>query len=117
MPRNSRSFDVVSDAALASLRRLGARLKEARLRRNWTQQQTAEKAGLSESSLKKVEAGSPRITVSAYLALLDVYGLPGSLDSVLANGTDTLGEALARNATRRRARPARRAAERDEWEL
>ena len=58
MPRQSRSYSVLSDAALGSLGALGARLKEARLRRNWTQLQTADKAGLSESSVKKVEAGS-----------------------------------------------------------
>ncbi|MCZ6641719.1 MAG: helix-turn-helix transcriptional regulator, partial [Gammaproteobacteria bacterium] len=63
MPRMTKSYNMVSDAALGSLSALGSRLKEARLRRNWTQEQTAAKAGLSESSVKKVEAGSQRITV------------------------------------------------------
>ncbi len=65
MPRESKSYDLVSDAALHSLSRLGTRLREARLRRNWTQVETAEKAGLSDSSVKKVEAGSARITIGA----------------------------------------------------
>lgn len=120
MPRMSRSYAVTSDAALRSLANLGARLKEARLRRNWTQLQTAQKAGLSESSVKKVEAGTPRITMAAYLALLDVFGLPAAFDRVLAPGDDTLGEALGRSATRQRARSpgsrARPSAE-DEWEI
>ena len=64
----------------------------------------AAKAGLSESSIRKVEAGSPHITVGAYLALLDVFGLPTAFDSVIARGDDTLGEALGRNAMRKRAR-------------
>lgn len=118
MPRQSKSYSVLSDAAIGSLLSLGARLKEARLRRNWSQQQTAEKAGLSESSIKKVEAGSPRITVGAYLSLLDVYGMPTAFDRVLAAGTDTLGEALARSATRQRAgSPRRSVAEDEEWEI
>ena len=118
MPRQSRSYSVLSDAALGSLKALGARLKEARLRRNWTQAQTADKAGLSESSVKKVEAGSPRITVGAYLSLLDVYGMPTAFDAVLPLGSDSLGEALARNATRRRAGRARkRRGSEDEWEI
>jgi len=118
MPRQSRSYSVLSDAALGSLNALGRRLKEARLRRNWTQQQTADKAGLSESSIKKVEAGSPRITVGAYLSLLDVFGAPTAFDEVLPPGSDTLGEALARNATRRRAGTARRpGGPEDEWEI
>lgn len=119
MPRQSKSHAIVSDAALGSLTALGERLREARLRRNWTQEQTAHKAGLSESSVKKVEAGSPRIMVGAYLSLLDVFGLPAALDSVMAPGDDTLGEALGRHALRRRARPERPgvAASEDEWEI
>ncbi len=124
MPRHSKAHAVVSDAAVGSLAALGGRLREARLRRNWTQQQTARKAGLSESSVKKVEAGSPRIMVAAYVSLLDVFGVPTALDSVLAAGDDVLGEALGRSALRQRARhgrtsgsaPPGRAAD-DEWEI
>lgn len=118
MPRKSKAYNVLSDAALGSLIGLGARLKEARLRRNWSQSQTAEKAGLSESSVKKVEAGSPRITVGAYLSLLDVFGLPTSFDQVIAPGSDSLGEALARTAVRQRAGSPRGTAGKDEeWEI
>jgi len=119
MPRSSRSHAIVSDAALGALTSLGERLREARLRRNWTQEQTAEKAGLSESSIKKVEAGSPRIMIAAYLSVLDVFGQPTAFDAVLAPGADTLGEALARSALRQRARPERAAsaAAEDEWEI
>ena len=118
MPRKSRSQSLMSDAALGSLRHLGERLREARLRRNWTQVLAAQKAGLSESSVKKVESGSPRISVSAYLALLDVYGLPKALDAVLAPGDDSIGEALSRSTLRRRARSPRPAEPvADEWEL
>ena len=116
MPRQSKSYDLLSDAALGSLMSLGVRLQEARLRRNWTQGQTAAKAGLSESSVKKVEGGSARITMGAYLVLLDVFGLPTALNRVIAPGDDTLGEALNRNAVRKRARHPRQAVE-DEWEI
>ena len=117
MPRPSKSHAMVSDGALRALTDLGERLREARLRRNWTQRQTAEKAGLSESSVKKVEAGSPRIMMAAYLSLLDVYGAPTALDRVLATGDDTLGEALGRASLRQRARPERESASEDEWEI
>ena len=115
MPRKTKSTHMLSDAAIGSLLALGARLKEARLRRNWTQVLAAEKAGLSESSVKKVEAGSTNITVAAYLALLDIFGLSTALDNVLAEGQDTLGEALARNNPRQRAREPKKAE--DEWEF
>ena len=116
MPRMTRSYSMVSDAALGSLSALGGRLKEARLRRNWTQEQTASKAGLSESSVKKVESGSQRITVGAYLSLLDIFGMPNAFDSVMARGEDTLGEALGRSTLRQRARQPKADAG-DGWEL
>jgi transcriptional regulator with XRE-family HTH domain len=116
MPRSSLSYALISDAALGSLAGLGSRLKEARLLRNWTQADVADKAGLSESSIRKVEAGSPHITVGAYLALLDVFGLPTAFDRVIAPGDDTLGEALGRNAMRKRAR-APREADGDEFDI
>ena len=116
MPRNSLSYALISDAALGSLAALGLRLKDARLLRNWTQADIADKAGLSESSIRKVEAGSPHITVGAYLALLDVLGLPAAFDRVIAPGDDTLGEALGRNAMRKRARSPR-APDIDEFDI
>ena len=67
----------------------------------------ARRTGEWDSSIRKVEAGSPHITVGAYLALLDVLGLPTALDRVIAPGDDTLGEALGRNALRKRARAPR----------
>ena len=117
MPRYSKAHAVVSDAALQSLTALGERLREARLKRNWTQGQTAQKAGLSESSIKKVEAGSPRIMIAAYLSLLDVFGLPSAFDALLAPGDDVVGEALARSTLRQRAHAGRQPAAHDEWEI
>ncbi len=116
MPRESKSYDLLSDAALNSLSKLGERLREARLRRNWTQTETAEKAGLSDSSVKKVEAGSVHITIGAYLSILDVFGLPMAFDSVMVAGADTLGEALSRHSLRQRARSANSSGG-DDWEL
>lgn len=117
MPRPSKAHAVLSDAALRSLAALGERLREARLRRNWSQAETAQKAGLSEGSIKKVEAGSPRITMAAYASVLDVFGLPSAFDAVLAPGDDVIGEALARNTLRQRAGSTRAPAGPDEWEI
>lgn len=114
MPRTPKAHALLSDAAARSLRELGSRLQRARLLRNWTQAETARKAGLSISSIKKVESGSARITVAAYVALLDVFGLPNALDKVLAAGDDTLGEALAERGRRQRARTPSAV---DDWEL
>jgi transcriptional regulator with XRE-family HTH domain len=114
MPRSPKAHALLSDAAARSLAELGGRLQRARLLRNWTQAETAQKAGLSASSIKKVEAGSARITVAAYVALLDVFGLPTAFDRVMAPGDDTLGEALSEGSRRQRARPRNSG---DDWEL
>ena len=77
---------------------------------------TAQKAGLSESSVKKVESGTARISFSAYLALLDLYGVAQGLDRLLADGDDPIGEALARGNLRQRARePGKASGNDDEW--
>lgn len=117
MPRKSKAQNLLSDAALHCLMELGQRLKEARLKRNWTQALAAQKAGLSESSIKKVEAGATTISISAYLSLLDVYGQPRGLDAVFPPGSDTLGEALARAQLRSRAGTKRQSKRDDEWDL
>ena len=114
MPRKSKAHALLSDAAVGSLVAFGARLREARLRRNWTQELAAQKSGLSESSIKKAESGSAHITVSAYLSLLDVYGLPTAFDQLIAPGDDSLGEALSRAQQRQRASQPRN---QDEWEI
>ncbi len=114
MPRPSKAHAQLSDAATRSLASLGARLQRARLLRNWTQLETAHKTGLSPGSIKKVESGSAHVTVAAYLAVLDVFGMPAALDRVLAAGDDTLGEALSRSGERQRARAPGAAAD---WEL
>lgn len=115
MPRSSKAPDLLSDAAVGSLLNLGFRLREARLRRNWTQALAADKSGLSESSVKKVESGASNITIAAYLALLDIYGLPSAFDEVIAPGQDTLGEALFKADARRRARGPREPQSDDGW--
>ena len=117
MPRKSKAQNLLSDAALHSLTALGQRLKEARLKRNWTQALAAQKAGLSESSIKKVEAGATTISVSAYLSVLDIYGQSRGLDAVLPAGSDTIGDALARSQLRSRAGTKRSSSQTDEWDL
>ena len=100
---------------MGSLKGFGARLREARLRRNWTQATAADKAGLSESSIKKAESGSPQISTTAYAALLDLYGLATAWDQLLAAGQDVIGDSMARANGRQRARAPSNSD--DEWEL
>ena len=76
----------------ALLSQLGERLKLARLRRKLSNAIVAQRAGISRSSLYKVEAGDPGATLGTYLRVLVVLGLEGDLNAVAAD--DKVGRKL-----------------------
>ena len=65
---------MLNDAAI--LGRIGNQLKSVRLRQNITQQSLAESAGISLSSLKKIEKGD----IGSFDSLLRVLRTLGKLD-------------------------------------
>jgi transcriptional regulator with XRE-family HTH domain len=89
-----------------ALQRLGANLKSARLRRNLTVAQVAEKIGTGPRAVADAEKGKPATAVATYFALLWAYDLLQQTDPLAAPGTDDVGHALADR--RERARPRRR---------
>ena len=74
------------------LSQLGERLKLARLRRKLSNALVAQRAGISRSSLYKVEAGDPGATLGTYLRVLAVLGLEGDIHAVAAD--DKVGRKL-----------------------
>jgi transcriptional regulator with XRE-family HTH domain len=71
---------------------LGERFKLARLRRKLSNATVAQRAGISRSSVYKVEAGDPGATLGTYLRVLAVLGLEGDFNGLAAD--DKVGRKL-----------------------
>ena len=54
----------------AILHKMGEQIKMARMRRNIPAELMAEQAGISRSTLHKIEAGSPSVSLGNYAAVL-----------------------------------------------
>jgi transcriptional regulator with XRE-family HTH domain len=76
----------------AILKQLGTNIKNARLRRNLSMQEIAERAAISIPTLRAVESGSPNTSIGIYLQTLTVLGLDKDLARVAYK--DELGQNL-----------------------
>ncbi|MDR2214579.1 MAG: helix-turn-helix transcriptional regulator, partial [Nevskiaceae bacterium] len=62
------------------LSELGERLRLARKRRRLSNAVIAQRAGISRTTVYKVEAGDPGATLGAYVRVLAALGLEGDLN-------------------------------------
>jgi len=82
-------------AVQATLERLGADLRVARLRRNWSIAQVAERIGAGVRAVADAEKGKPTTAIVVYTALLWAYGLIDDVNLLAAPERDAEGQALA----------------------
>ncbi len=83
---------ILLPTAAKILAQLGEDIKLARLRRNLSTEQVAERANISRTTLWLIEKGTPSVAMGAYLQVLFVLGLEKNFLN-LAND-DTLGRKL-----------------------
>lgn len=83
---------------------LGANLRIARLRRNLTIAEVAEKIGTGSRAVSNAESGKPSTSLAVYVALLWAYGLTESFASLASPELDEEGIRLERANGRERAR-------------
>ncbi len=88
-----------------ALRRLGADLRTARVRRGLTIEAVAAKIGTGVRAVADAEKGKPSTGVAVYAALLWAYDLLGDLERVADPTSDE--EGLTRARAREPTRPAR----------
>jgi len=75
------------------LKTMGEQIKLARLRRDLSAELVAERAGISRSSLWKVESGNPAVAMGIYAAVLHALGNMDS-DLLLVAKDDRFGRQL-----------------------
>jgi transcriptional regulator with XRE-family HTH domain len=77
---------------LKVLKVLGEHIQLARLRRKFSAEQVAERAGISRKTVYNIEQGIPTVAIGSYLQVLFVLGLEQDLSVVAAS--DPLGRKL-----------------------
>ena len=64
------------------IRKMGNRIKEARLRRNIKAEILAEHVGISKGTLSAIEKGEPTVSIGAYAAILNALDMINDFDYV-----------------------------------
>lgn len=95
-------------ATAKQLTALGERLHLARLRRRYSAESVAVRAGITRVTLARVEKGDTGTSMGAYVAVLRVLGLQSDIDGIarddqLGRKLQDLDMSVGRTAPRRRA--------------
>ncbi len=104
VPRNSHLSTSPPYAVEEAVRRLGANLRTARLRRNLTMSDLASKIGVDRHVVGDAEGGKLTTGVAVYAGLLWAMDMLGPMDARADPRSDSEGLALARDGERARAR-------------
>jgi transcriptional regulator with XRE-family HTH domain len=86
----------------AQLRRIGAGIQTARLRRNMSQEELAERIGVSFHTVRHMEKGKPGTAIGTYAHALWVLGILDTLSSAADPALDEEGLTLAEREMRKR---------------
>ncbi len=78
----SRKTVILESDTENKLKKIGQRIKKARLRRNISAETISKKAGIGESTFYAIERGVSTVSIGAYAAVLSVLGLDCDLDAI-----------------------------------
>jgi transcriptional regulator with XRE-family HTH domain len=95
---------LVSITVARVLRKLGADLRDARLRRRLPMQVVAERASTTRVTLTRVERGDPAVSMGIYCSVLNALGLIQGVAMLADIATDRVGADLEASRLPRRAR-------------
>jgi DNA-binding XRE family transcriptional regulator len=71
---------------------IGGNIKKARLRRSYSSETVAQRAGIARKTLYRVERGDPAVSLGIYARVLQALRLESDLGSIAAD--DALGRKL-----------------------
>lgn len=91
-----------------ALRKLGQDMQNARKRRRIATKMMAERAGISRTTLAKIERGEPSVAMANYASVLFVLGNIDELNALLDVSNDRLGLDLIADDLPRRIRHKKR---------
>ena len=95
MTRKSKLTQTPPYAVENAIKRLGANLRIARLRRNLTIKEVAEKIGTDHRAVSSAEKGKLSTGIAVYVALLWIFNMHEQLAEVADPTKDEEGQALA----------------------
>ena len=87
----SRKTVILEPNTEEKLKKIGQRIKKARLRRNISAEMISKQAGIGESTFYAIERGVSTVSLGAYAAVLSALGLDSDLDAI---ATDVDGKAM-----------------------
>nr|WP_092355096.1 helix-turn-helix transcriptional regulator [Collimonas sp. OK242] len=99
---------ILYPSSARALLALGRRMKDARLRRRFSAETVAARAGITRQTLTKIESGAASVTMGNYFQVLVVLGLDKDMNSVASD--DVLGRRLQDAELPQRQRAPRRTA-------
>lgn len=88
MPKQSRSLATMPPAVLAQLQQLGEHLTIARKRRKESRKAWAERIGITEPTLARMEKGDPSVAFGSYATALWLIGRAQALADLAAPELD-----------------------------
>ncbi len=100
-------------AVRRSLQKLGADIRDARLRRGLPAEVVADRAFTTRPTLRRIEAGDAGVGIGIYAAVLNALGLLSPLTNLADPANDAVGLSLAADALPQRARLKSRRSEAD----
>lgn len=104
MPARNLLIEAPPYAVEQAITGLGRNLRTARLRRNLTIEQVAQKIGTGPRAVRDAEKGKVSTGIAVYTALLWAYDLLSPLSEIADPARDSEGLALERLTGRERAR-------------